>query len=132
MKVILKYKSFFAYSENAKKYFFTEFGDNVNIVYGRNTSGKSTLIQAILYTFGINDVKTQLSEINNENPIYRLDCELKQNNKNINLTIIRDDENIYIKKDNESVKNFFGIGGDKSVEHSKLKEYLSNLLNFRT
>ena len=98
MKVILKYKSFFAYSENAKKYFFTEFGDNVNIVYGRNTSGKSTLIQAILYTFGINDVKTQLSEINNENPIYRLDCELKQNNKNINLTIIRDDENIYILK----------------------------------
>ncbi|MGH2306876.1 MULTISPECIES: AAA family ATPase [Aliarcobacter] len=130
MKVILKYKSFFAYSENAKKYFFTEFGDNVNIVYGRNTSGKSTLIQAILYTFGINDVKTQLSEINNENPIYRLDCELKQNNKNINLTIIRDDENIYIKKDNESVKNFFGIGGDKSVEHSKLKEYLSNLFGF--
>lgn len=130
MKTILKYKSFFAYSENAKKYFFTEFGDDVNIVYGRNTSGKSTLIQAILYTFGINDVKTQLSEINSENPVFRLDCELKQDNKNINLTIIRDNENIYIKKDNDSVKSFFGIGGDNSAEHSKLKEYLHSLFGF--
>lgn len=129
MKTILKYKSFFAYSENANKYFFTEFSDDINIVYGRNTSGKSTLIQAILYTFGINDVKTQLSEINSENPVFRLDCELKQDNGIINLTIIRNDENIYIKKDNEAVKSFFGIGGNGS-EHSKLKEYLHNLFGF--
>ncbi|MDD2906762.1 MAG: hypothetical protein PHC74_10710 [Sulfurimonas sp.] len=130
MKSILKYKSFFAYSENAKKYFFTEFSDGVNIIYGRNTSGKSTLIQAILYTFGINDVKTQLSEIKSENPIFRLDCELKQDNKIINLVIIRDDENIYIKKDDEAVKSFFGIGGNNAAEHSKLKEYLHNLFGF--
>ena len=129
MKTILKYKSFFAYSENTNKYFFTEFSNDINIVYGRNTSGKSTLIQAILYTFGINDVKTQLSEINSENPVFRLDCELKQDNGIINLTIIRNDENIYIKKDNEAVKSFFGIGGNGS-EHSKLKEYLHNLFGF--
>lgn len=39
------------------------------------------------------------------NPVYRLNYgKLKKDNKIINLTIIRDDENIYIKKDNESVK----------------------------
>jgi len=130
MKSILKYKSFFAYSEKTKKYFFTEFSDGVNIVYGRNTSGKSTLIQAILYTFGINDVKTQLSEINDENPIFRLDCELKQDDETITLIIIRDDESIYIKKDNEPINSFFGVGGNSSVEHSKLKEYLHNLFGF--
>lgn len=130
MKFFLKYKSFFAYSENANKYFFTKFSEGINIIYGRNTSGKSTLIQAILYTFGINDVKTQLSEINNENPIFRLDCELEQDNKIISLVIIRDDENIYIKKDNEPLKSFFGIGGNSSVEHNKLKEYLHNLFGF--
>lgn len=130
MKSILKYKSFFAYSENANKYFFTEFSDGVNIIYGRNTSGKSTLIQAILYTFGINDVKTQLSEINSENPIFRLDCELKQDNKIINLVIIRDDENIYIKNGDNAIKSFFGIGGNNAAEHSKLKEYLHNLFGF--
>lgn len=129
MKSILKYKGFFAYSEKCKKYFFTEFGDGVNIVYGRNTSGKSTLIQAILYTFGINDVKTQLSEVNDENPIFRLDCELKQDDKTISLIIVRDDENIYIKKGGEVIKSFFGIGGNGS-EHSKLKEYLHNLFGF--
>lgn len=130
MKLILKYKSFFAYSEKSNKYFFTAFSDGVNIVYGRNTSGKSTLIQAVLYTFGINDVKPQLSAINDENPIFRLDCELKQDDKIINLIIIRNDENIYIKKGDEAIKSFFGIGGNSSAEHSKLKEYLHNLFGF--
>ena len=59
MKTILKYKSFFAYSESSNKYFYTSFSEGINLVYGRNTSGKSTLIQAILYTFGNNDLKTQ-------------------------------------------------------------------------
>lgn len=130
MKTVLKYKSFFAYSENSNKYFFTKFEDSINIVYGRNTSGKSTLIQAILYTFGINDVKTQLSEINEENPIFRLDCELIQREKTYKLIVIREDENLYIKRENEPVKTFFGIGGNSSAEHSKLKNYLYNLFEF--
>lgn len=130
MKSILYYKSFFAYSEKSNKYFFTTFSDSVNIVYGRNTSGKSTLIQAILYTFGINDVKTQLSEVNDENPIFRLECELRQNNTITNLIIIRDDTNIYVKRDDEVIKSFFGIGGDSSAEHNNLKEYFHKLLGF--
>lgn len=132
MKSILKYKSFFAYSQKNNKYFFTDFSNEINIVYGRNTSGKSTLIQSILYTFGINnDVKTELSEIiDDESPIFRLDCEFTKNKNSIQIILIRDNENIYIKKSNEPIKSFFGIGGNNSKEHNKLKEYLHDLFNF--
>jgi len=130
MNNILKYKSFFAYSEKTNKSFFTEFEDGINIIYGRNTSGKSTLIQAILYTFGINDVKTPLNDILDEKPIFRLDCELSINNIITNLTLIRDDENIYIQQENKPTKSFFGIGDNKSAEHIKLKVYLHELFKF--
>ena len=86
MKTTLKYKSFFAYSESSNKYFYTSFSEGINLVYGRNTSGKSTLIQAILYSFGINDLKTQLTEINKEKPIFRLDCELIKNKTIVDLS----------------------------------------------
>lgn len=129
MNNILKYKSFFAYSEKTHKSFFTEFKDGINIVYGRNTSGKSTLIQAILYTFGINDVKTPLKDILDEKPIFRLDCELSIKNTIINLTLIRDDETIYIQQDKQAIKSFVGISGNGS-EHSKLKLFLHELFDF--
>jgi hypothetical protein len=130
MNNILKYKSFFAYSEKTNKSFFTDFKDGINIIYGRNTSGKSTLIQAILYTFGINDVKNELNEIlEEESPIFRLDCELYSNNITINLTLIRDDETIYIQQNNKALKTFVGIGGNGS-EHSKLKSFLHELFGF--
>jgi len=118
MNKILTYKSFFAYSEKTNKSFFTKFENDINIVYGRNTSGKSTLIQSILYTFGINDVKTSLKDILDEKPIFRLDCELSINKTITNLTLIRDDENIYIQQNEQAIKKFFGIGGNGS-EHSK-------------
>lgn len=130
MKLTLKYKSFFAYSESTNKYFYTSFNEGVNLVYGRNTSGKSTLIQAILYTFGINDLKTQLTEINKEKPIFRLDCDLFKNNTVVKLVVIRDDENLYIKIDNKVIQKFYGISGDNSEEHSKLKDYWNNLFEF--
>lgn len=130
MKSILKYKNFFAYSQKQNKTYFTNFIDGINVIYGRNTSGKSTLIQAILYTFGINDVKIQLSEISEENPIFRLECELIKDTHKIKLILIRDDENIYIKKDDEAIKTFFGIGSNNSAEHNKLKEYLHSLFGF--
>lgn len=131
MKSILKYKSFFAYSQTNNKYFFTDFSDGINIVYGRNTSGKSTLIQSILYTFGINDVKTELSEIiDDESPIFRLDFEFTKNKNTMKIIFIRDNENIYIKKNDEPIKSFFGISADNSNEHNKLKEYLHELFGF--
>lgn len=130
MKSILKYKSFFAYSEKTNKSFFTEFKDGINIVYGRNTSGKSTLIQSILYTFGINDVKTPLTDILDEKPIFRLDFVLLRNGINRPFTFIREDENIYVKQENEVTKSFFGISGNSSAEHTKLKNYLYEIFNF--
>lgn len=129
MNNILKYKSFFAYSEKTNKSFFTEFKDGINIVYGRNTSGKSTLIQAILYTFGINDVKTPLKDILDEKPIFRLDCELSIKDTTINLTLIRNDETIFIRQDKKAIKSFVGISGNGS-EHSKLKLFLHELFAF--
>ena len=130
MKTTLKYKSFFAYSESSNKYFYTSFSEGINLVYGRNTSGKSTLIQAILYSFGINDLKTQLTEINKEKPIFRLDCELIKNKTIVKLIVIRDSENLYIKINNEIVQKFYGISGNNSEEHSKLKDYWNNLFGF--
>ncbi|PHN95714.1 AAA family ATPase, partial [Tenacibaculum discolor] len=41
-------KSLLVYSPDEDKGFYTEFSDAVNIVHGRNTSGKSTLIQSII------------------------------------------------------------------------------------
>jgi AAA15 family ATPase/GTPase len=51
MKTTIEYKSFFAYSESQNKCFYTSFEPNLNLIYGKNTSGKSTLIQAINYIF---------------------------------------------------------------------------------
>ena len=59
-------KKLLVYSPNDEKGFYTDFSDSVNIVHGRNTSGKSTLIQSIIYAMGINDSKDNLSEINND------------------------------------------------------------------
>ena len=41
MKSNLIIKKLFVYSEKNKKFFYTEFSDGVNIIYGKNTAGKS-------------------------------------------------------------------------------------------
>ncbi len=128
MKSTIKYKRFFAFSEEQNKCFNVEF-DTINIVHGKNTSGKSTLIQTILYTFGINDEKRKLDEILNEKIIFRLDFVLK-NEFNENITIIRDDEFIVIKRENIPLTKFTGIGGNTATEHKELKTYLANLFGF--
>lgn len=56
MKTIIEYDRFFAFSEKTNKCFHAKFEKGINLIYGKNTSGKSTLIQAINYTFGINRV----------------------------------------------------------------------------
>ncbi len=130
MSIKLKYNSFLAYSEQNKKYFYSKFIDGINIVYGKNTSGKSMLMQSILYTFGINDETSKLQEILNENIFFRLDCSVFKDNKEIKLILIRDDETLMIKENNEPIKTFNGISGDSSAEHVKLKNYLHELFNF--
>ncbi len=129
MKSIIEYKRFLAYSEKINKGFFTTFSKGINIVYGKNTSGKSTLLQAIQYTFGINDEQHKLAEILTEKVIFRLDFIIRGKTEE-EVTILRNDEFIYIKREKLPLVKFTGISGNKAEEHKKLKKYLSNLMNF--
>lgn len=130
MTVHLKYNKLFAYSEEKSKYFFTEFSDKVSIVHGRNTSGKSTLFLSILYTFGINDGNQYLKDVLEENVIFRLDCTLTKDGIAQMLTIIRDEDTLFIKSERQPAKRFNGISSNNSNEHIKLKNYLNQLFDF--
>jgi chromosome segregation ATPase len=129
MKSQIIYKNFFIYCEQNKTCFFTDFSDGINIIHGKNTSGKSTIIQAIHFTFGINDEKHKLTEILNEKVIFRLDFYLRKE-QNENITIVRDFDFIYIKIENKPLEKFSGINVNNSKEHIKLKKYLSDLFGF--
>lgn len=129
MKALVEYRRFFAITHKAEKYFETKFSHGINIVHGKNTSGKSTFLQALLYTFGINDEKTKLTELLSENVIFRLDLTVKRIDK-VEVSIVRDDEIVSIKVGNEPPVKFIGISGNKSREHVKLKIFLSNLFGF--
>lgn len=132
MKLSVFYKQMFAYSEVAKKYFYTDFGPGINIIYGKNTSGKSTLIESILYTFGINDEKHKLTEVLSEGVTFRLDIELinaAQNSKE-QITIVREDDVVIVRRMAEPVKKFIGIGGNRAIEHRELKEYWASIFEF--
>ncbi|AEW02364.1 hypothetical protein A4D02_35840 [Niastella koreensis] len=130
MNTHLKYQSLLAYSDKLSKCFFTHFGDGVNIVHGRNTSGKSTLFLSLLYTFGINDGNNYLADILKEKTIFRLDCILRRENIDEKLIIIRDDDTIYIKVGAGLIKRFSGINGNRAVEHTKVKTFISELFEF--
>lgn len=129
MKSQVIYKNFFIYSEQNQTSFYTNFIDGINIIHGKNTSGKSTIIQAIHYTFGINDEKHKLTEILSENVIFRLDFVLKKGIEEY-ITIVRDDDFIFVKRENHPLEKFSGISGNSSKEHIKLKHYLSKLFDF--
>ncbi|WP_162427221.1 P-loop NTPase family protein [Pontibacter pudoricolor] len=126
----LEFNRLFAYSEKENKYFNTEFGKGVNIIHGRNTSGKSTVLLSLLYTFGINDVKLQLDEVLQTNLLFRLDCTLYKNHIGEDLTIIREDEILIVKRADKPVIRFSGISSDNSAEHIKLKHYFHELFGF--
>jgi hypothetical protein len=130
MSVILKFDRFFAYSEEKSKYFYTEFGEHINIVHGPNTSGKSTFFLALLYTFGINDGNLYLKELLADKVIFRVDFSIKYDTQILTVTIIRDDDTLYLKKSGSPIKRFNGINGNASAEHIKLKHYLNELFEF--
>ncbi|QGQ99830.1 hypothetical protein EHS13_35685 [Paenibacillus psychroresistens] len=130
MKTKLIINKLFAYSERTNKYFYAEFDDGVNIIYGKNTSGKSTVFQLILYTFGINDNNDYLKEIIEEGVFLRLDCQVICSQKKEGITFIREDETLFIKRGNYPVRRFNGIKGNNSAEHIKLKGYMHDLFGF--
>lgn len=129
MGVSVEYNNFFAYSSKGQKYFNTILSKGVNIVHGKNTSGKSTFIQALSYTFGINDEKRKLTELLNESVIFRVDFTI-YNPIPIKVSIVRDDEIVSIRVGEKPPVKFIGIGGNKSREHIKLKAFLSDLFGF--
>jgi DNA repair exonuclease SbcCD ATPase subunit len=127
----IEYKRFFVISESGKKYFNTDFSSCLNLIHGKNTSGKSTLIQAIQYTFGINSEKKKLEEVLSEQVIFRIDFELLKNDNHPEIiSIIRSDEILIIKREDQPLIKFNGIGADNSQEHIKLKKYLADLCGF--
>ncbi len=127
MRTKLRFDKFFIYSET--KCFRADFGDRINVITGKNTSGKSTLLQSLLYTIGINDVRHNLYEILKEGVIFRLDCTLTVNDDERRVVFIRDNS-ILVIKDGSKTLRFNGIDSDSSVEHIKLKDYLRKLLGF--
>ena len=130
MNTKLKFESLFVYSENRKKFFYTGFSDGVNIIHGRNTSGKSTLFQSIIFAMGINDGRTYLTDVLEEEVIFRLDCLLEKNGKTGKVIFVRDGDTLYIKTGKCPVDRFNGISSDNSGEHIKLKEYINDLFEF--
>lgn len=130
MKLNFIFKKLFVYSEKNKKYFYTEFSDGVNIIYGKNTAGKSTVFQSIYYALGINDNNEYLKDILSQEVIVRLDCILVKNNCTSKFTFIRDDDTLLILENDNVKKSFTGINANSSKEHIKLKKYMHELFDF--
>ncbi|SPZ45908.1 chromosome segregation protein [Plesiomonas shigelloides] len=129
MGISVEYNNFFAYSSKRQKYFNTTFSKGINIVHGKNTSGKSTFIQALLYTFGINDEKRKLADLLKDDVIFRVDLTI-YNPTPAKVSIVRDDEIVSIKVEQKPPVKFIGISGNNSKEHIKLKTFLSALFGF--
>ncbi|MCM5704844.1 hypothetical protein [Larsenimonas salina] len=130
MSIDIKFNNLFVGSESSKLCFYEEFSPQANIISGRNTSGKSSLLQSILFTFGINDVRENLSEILDYKPIFRVDFTKTTEGNQERYTIVREENSIYIREPNGKVVPFYGINADQSSEHIKLKEYVRNLTGF--
>lgn len=130
MKLKLTIDSVLIHSEENNKYFFAEFKDKLNVIYGKNTSGKSTLIQLILFAFGINDNKTKLAEILSERIFIRIDCTIYRKNLTEKYVFVRQDETLLIMDPNKKITRFNGISADQSAEHIKLKEYFTEIFDF--
>ncbi|MBE9601476.1 hypothetical protein [Pedobacter sp. MC2016-24] len=130
MNSTLTFNSLFIYSEKNKKYFYDDFGKGINLIYGPNTSGKSTLVQSLIYTFGINDGKEHLEELLSMDLFFRLDCTFKRENIDVAILLIREGGTLYVKIGDIPLKVFNGINGNNSFEHVKLKHFFHELFNF--
>ena len=128
--ITIKFNSLFVYSEEYSLSFYKQFTKRVNIISGRNTSGKSTIIQSFLYTLGINDVKSKLQEILDLKPVFRLDFTLTNQGKSDNYIIVRDDSAVYLKKNTNKTEVFYGVSSNTGRERAKFKEYIGNMFDF--
>ena len=122
-----RYKSLLIYSQKQNQYNYNVFNKKVNLIHGPNTAGKSTLLQSLIYVFGINDVQANLTEILNLEVFFRLDLIKSSINGDENICIIRENGTIYIKREKLPVRTFHGIDSDNTTEHIKLKSYFHDL-----
>ncbi|MEZ8338747.1 hypothetical protein AB6C52_13055 [Vibrio cyclitrophicus] len=127
--MIINFESLFVFTGDKKLSFYESFNIGPNLISGRNTSGKSTLMQSMLYAFGINDVKEGLYEILSYNPTFRLDFTKNWGRVSERYTLIREADDLYIKGP-EGTTIFYGVDFDHSAEHVKLKKYLSEQFGF--
>lgn len=123
-------KNILVYSPELEKGFQTEFSDSVNIVHGRNTSGKSTLIQSIIYSMGINDSKDNLNDINKLDAFFRLDCELIKNEVSSKLVFVRSGDTLVLQHGNNHPIRFDGINTNNSYEYRRYKNLYSEIIDF--
>ena len=130
MNAALSFDRLFVSSESHDVCFYAEFSPGANIISGRNTSGKSSLIQSLLYAFGVNDLKENLSEILGYQPTFRVDFSKKVESQQDRYSIIRTQSSIYVKEPTGKVVPFHGINADNSAEHVALKEYVRSLVGF--
>lgn len=130
MNATIKFSRLFVSSESNNLCFYDEFSSGTNIISGRNTSGKSSLIQSLLYAFGVNDVSENLSEILECKPTFRVDFTKTVGGVDGEFTIVREPKSIYVKEPNGKVVPFHGVDADNSVEHVKLKDYIRGLVEF--
>ena len=128
--MLVKFNSLLVFSEKNNRSFYTEFSNGINIIKGKNTSGKSTLIQSIIYSLGINDVNEKLKEILKEQLVFRLDLEQIINNDVNPITFIREGQSFFIYQKDKNPLRFDGINSDNSTEHVKLKKTISSIFDF--
>ncbi|BBG31177.1 AAA family ATPase [Zymobacter palmae] len=123
-------KNIFVYSFSTEKVFDAEFGRSVNIIYGKNTSGKSTLIQSILYSMGVNDSKENLNDIIEEDALFRLEVDHEKDGVHKSVIFVRHDNSLIISVCGEISYKFNGINANNSKEHIKYKDIFSNIFGF--
>ena len=113
MGKILKLKRICAFSDTRKGFVYN-FGSDISIIHGVNTSGKSSLIQTILYMFGLNDMNKYLNVIYKNNTYIRLDASIIDKDEKP-LIIIRQDDQINVMYDNSPIINFVGFSSSKTA-----------------
>lgn len=119
----------FVYSQSNKGYCYS-FSDGTTIIFGANTSGKSTIFQTILYAMGINDAYRYLNPLYGNEFTIRLDIQICQKGEIIPVVFIRCDGDLKIKIKDDPCHCFYGISSDNSAEHVRLKDFLRVLFGF--